>query len=38
MEQPLSCDNIRKREMSVFEKTINAFKDCDIDALERQLP
>ena len=34
MRQPLSCDNIRKREMSVFEKTINAFKDRDIDALE----
>ena len=38
MGQPLSCGNIRKREMSVFEKTNNAFKDCDIDALERQLP
>ena len=38
MGQPLSCGNIRKREMSVFEKTNNPFKDCDIDALERQLP
>ena len=32
--QSISCNNIRKQEISVFEKTINAFKDRDINALE----